>query len=114
MIWTSYYAGSKKIEDKSRLVSIACFPPRRVGMAQYKALAPTPEILRNYKDTSNKVKYVIDYNHQVLGRLSPAEVAADLDGKILCCYEKAGDFCHRHLVAQWLRRNGIKCEELKL
>lgn len=30
----------------------------------------------------------------------------------LLCYEKPDDFCHRHLVADWLRKNGYECEEL--
>ena len=29
----------------------------------------------------------------------------------LICYEKPSDFCHRHLVAEWLNQNGFKCEE---
>ena len=29
----------------------------------------------------------------------------------LICYEKPTDFCHRHLVADWLNKNGIECEE---
>lgn len=29
----------------------------------------------------------------------------------LVCYEKPSDFCHRHLVAQWLSQNGFKCKE---
>lgn len=29
----------------------------------------------------------------------------------LICYEKPTDFCHRHLVADWLNKNGFKCDE---
>jgi len=29
----------------------------------------------------------------------------------LVCYEKPGDFCHRHLVAEWLRAADIPVEE---
>ena len=31
-------------------------------------------------------------------------VPADKD-IALCCYEKPTDFCHRHLVAEWLNNN---------
>ena len=31
----------------------------------------------------------------------------------LVCYEKPGDFCHRHLVADWLNEAGYQCEEYK-
>ena len=29
----------------------------------------------------------------------------------LVCYEKPEDFCHRHLVANWFRENGIQIKE---
>lgn len=32
---------------------------------------------------------------------------------VLLCYEKPTDFCHRHLVAQWLIENGFECKEYK-
>lgn len=31
----------------------------------------------------------------------------------LICYEKPSDFYHRHLVAEWLIKNGFQCEEWK-
>lgn len=31
----------------------------------------------------------------------------------LVCYEKPTDFCHRHLVAEWLCKNGFECHEWK-
>ena len=36
------------------------------------------------------------------------------DGKPFClmCYEKSGSFCHRTIVAEWLRNNGIEIKEL--
>ena len=34
------------------------------------------------------------------------------DDCVLLCYEKSGDFCHRHLVANWLSDNlGIEVKE---
>jgi len=24
------------------------------------------------------------------------------DNVVLCCYEKPGDFCHRHILIKWL------------
>lgn len=35
----------------------------------------------------------------------------DSEDIALICYEKPSDFCHRHLVAEWLNQNGFKCEE---
>ena len=30
---------------------------------------------------------------------------------VLVCYEIPSDFCHRHLVADWLRERGFDIEE---
>lgn len=35
-----------------------------------------------------------------------------LDGKILLCYEKSGEFCHRNFVRQWFNYFGYSCVEL--
>ena len=31
---------------------------------------------------------------------------------VLCCWCKKGDFCHRLIVAEFLRMNGVECEEI--
>jgi hypothetical protein len=36
-------------------------------------------------------------------RLDPAIVANELDGYTLLCWEGPGKFCHRHIVADWLK-----------
>ena len=35
------------------------------------------------------------------------------DQIILLCYEKPDDFCHRHLVAQWLTEHGYDTQEIE-
>lgn len=45
--------------------------------------------------------------------LNPNDILKELgEDAVLLCYEKPGDFCHRHLVSQWLNENGIRCSEL--
>jgi len=62
------------------------------------------------------------FNEQVLDKLNATDVVLDFSrlsydyniGKkdvCLICYEKPSDFCHRHLVAEWLNKNGFRCEE---
>jgi hypothetical protein len=53
------------------------------------------------------------------GVLDPAEIAAKYDGMILTAWEAYEDkartvprMSHRHLIAEWLRSNGFKCQEL--
>lgn len=34
------------------------------------------------------------------------------DGDVLLCFCWPGDFCHRHILADWLRSHGVFIEEL--
>lgn len=113
MIYTSYYAKTKNI-DSSLLVNIARFVPKsmRTTMPSYADVVPTAEMLLKYKKDQDCDSYVKEYREKVLSKLSPAKVAKDLEGKVLCCYEKSTDFCHRHILAEWLQENGFKCSEL--
>ena len=52
------------------------------------------------------------YQEFILSRLDPLQVAQELGhGSILLCWEKPGEFCHRIVVADWLREAGIEVEE---
>ena len=58
------------------------------------------------------------FNKEVLDCLSAKQVYDDLErlsnGRdcVLLCYEKSSDFCHRHLVADWLSKQlNISVEE---
>ena len=111
-IYTSYFAMARKIEDKDKLLSIALWPPKDVHIQCMPYLAPTKEILLRYKQDHDEKAYTKAYREQVLGNLDVNKVAAHLQGRILLCYERPESFCHRHIVAQWLRDGGYDCEEL--
>ncbi len=115
MIYTSYFSSRKyKSEDG---VSIARYCKFWHGYA-FEALVPSEGLLWWWKHLSpeeqNKSQqyYEYLYREQTLSKLNPAEVAMILEGKTLLCFEKTGDFCHRHIVAKWLREAGFECEEL--
>ena len=63
---------------------------------------------KKYKEDGNKEFYIKAFNKEVLSILNSYEILVklkELSGdKIPCliCYEKPSDFCHRHLVANWL------------
>lgn len=115
MLYTSYFSSGKyKHEDG---VSIARYCNFWHGPS-FVALAPSEGLLWWWKHLSHKEQaeseqyYEYLYREQTLSRLNPAEVAMILEGKTLLCYEKTGDFCHRHIVAKWLKEAGFGCEEL--
>lgn len=111
MIYTSYFAKYKGTQG----VAICRWKPNWYNGEQYLPLAPTQRILNWFRETDRREDaqkmYRQLYYEDVLNRLDVHEVARALDGKVLLCYEKRGVFCHRHLVAEWLRSNGYECEE---
>ena len=113
MIYTSYFAMVHRVEDKSKLIGIALWPPKGMGDIKcIRQLAPTKEILLRYKHDYDKNAYIVAYKRDVLSQLDVHKVAKYLDGHILLCYEHPEAFCHRHIVAKWLNDNGYACEEI--
>lgn len=123
MIYTSYFAKLKSLPDNIVPISICGKAPAWYKGLQYKKLAPKYDFFMKWKENHDNNYYIKCFNEEVLGRLNAADVIADLSGlatygfntdeKDVCliCYEKPSDFCHRHLVAEWLQSNGFPCEE---
>jgi hypothetical protein len=105
MIRTSSFKVSGKEQNA---VSIAVSAPRGWKGEKYPDLAPPRRIIRMV----NSVEYTKIYTAEVLEHLDPQSVGDDLDGRILLCWEPAGEFCHRQLVARWLMKNHISCAEV--
>jgi len=102
MIYTSYFANHRNFPPGFDVVNIALKPPFWFKGKHYRYLFPTQEILYKYKADLNKEDYIVNYRFDVLDKLNPQTVFNHLDGSILLCYEKRGDFCHRRIVAEWL------------
>jgi hypothetical protein len=83
-------------------VSISGYAPDWFQGPQYRKLAPKLDFFTQYKLDHDTVAYTKQFNARVLGVLEPEKVFADLDNKILLCYERPGLFCHRRLVAGWM------------
>ena len=121
MIYTTYFAKLKALPKSITPIAICAKPPIGYLGASYRQLAPHYDFYSKYKIDSDANYFTLCYNDQILRHMNPARVVADLyaqvgksycDGDIaLVCYEKATDFCHRQLVAEWLRENGFHCEE---
>jgi len=133
MIYTSYFAKLKSLPDNVVPISICGKAPSWYRGLQYKKLAPKYGFFMEWKENHNNEYYIRCYKEQVTDKLNPKFVVAELDNLLLSsvlgidckidslavphitliCYEKPADFCHRHLVADWLNQNGFKCEEYK-
>ena len=115
-IFTSYFANIKNMVDEIP-ISVALWTPNDIDIIKYGELAPTSKILNYYKKYGNEKQYEIMYNEEVLSELNPHKVVEDLrylsNGKdvALICYEGKSKFCHRHLIAKWLKNNGYEVTE---
>jgi uncharacterized protein (DUF488 family) len=49
----------------------------------------------------------------ILGRLARISQENGELPLVLLCYEPAGEFCHRHVLAAWLRERGVEIRELQ-
>ena len=113
-IYTSYYGNVKKLTALGlRPIGITLYPPKFLPhVPNYQDLAPTFNIFKKEEEEYTKL-----FN-QKLKLLPIRKVIQDLEswGNVkpicLCCYEKPGEFCHRHLVADWLRKHGLEVEEV--
>lgn len=121
MIYTGYYAKLKQyINAGLTPVSIAGRAPEFYTGAQYKSLAPTYNIFKSWKngDITNE-QYVERFKSEVLDKLDKdgfKRMVNSFDTDIiLLCYEKSGDFCHRHIVADWIRNDvGLEVQEFQI
>lgn len=115
---TSYFAMMRHFPDNLTPIAICAKVPAWYEGKVYKKVAPSFDILMAYKKTRDEETYTKAYN-QFLKTLDADQVVKDLmalsDGKevVLLCYEKSSDFCHRHLLAKWLKDHGYNCEEWK-
>ena len=114
-IYTSYWGNAKNIKAAGiMLIGINRYPPKFIkDVTNYAALAPSKELLTAAKTdaTMTDKKFREIFYKEILSKLNPTEVVNRLleigrgrDIAILC-YEKPPDFCHRHLVAEWLNVN---------
>lgn len=111
MINTSYFDNVKNLPDTVCPISIAGKASESYHGIEYKKLAPKLSFWKIWEQTHDNDYYVEQFYKTVLDLLDPQQVYNELyklsNGKIPCliCYEKPGEFCHRHIVANWLSEN---------
>lgn len=116
-IYTSYFARLKSLPKTVVPIAICLYPPDWYTGLCYKLLAPTPSTFLQFKRTANRQRFEENFYDGTLRCLDPQGVRETLselsNGQdvALLCYGKSTAFCHRHLVAEWFRSNGIECTE---
>lgn len=112
-IYTSYFAKIGALPQSIVPISIALSAPKNLGLRELglelKCLAPTWDILKEYKSNDNdKELYIKRFNDEILSEVDKQEILDKLtelsNGQdvALCCYESSEKFCHRNIVCEWL------------
>ena len=112
-IYTGNFANVKKYTAAGLFPISIALSARYFNGALYRKLNPDSSYLNDPED-----EYIPKFKAK-LNNISAKSVIKELEelscGKniVLLCHEKAGEFCHRRLVADWLNRElGIKVVEL--
>ena len=110
MIYTGYYGGLSKVSGPATKVQVSNSAPVPVDIVFEKAVPDWAFIVKPYKDgVISKEEYTERYLQQ-LDKFSENIIGVvkyfNESGKdyILLCYEKPGDFCHRHILADYINK----------
>lgn len=115
-IFTSYFGNSRKLKEAGvNMICVAIGKPRFIaGIPQMLNVCPTRYMVSG---PCSHVEYLKLYD-RILASQDANQVVKQIEmlsgGKdvALCCYEKPGDFCHRHILAKWITENtGIEITE---
>jgi len=109
------FTSNFKISGKNpNAVSIAQGNPQNYIGREYRDLAPSWSLIKRFKNGDiDPAGYEIEYRRDVLGKLDPAKVIEELrPNAVLLCWCKPDEFCHRRIVALWLKETlGINVPE---
>lgn len=109
MIYTGYWAKiNDYISNNLIPVGISGWSPDGYSGKTYKKLAPKYSWWKKWHDEHlSEQWYIEQYYKTVLDTLNPYEVISELqklgNNIILICFETPEKFCHRHIVAKWLK-----------
>lgn len=103
-LYTSYFA---KSANNPKAVSISVGVPKWYTGRQNRIVAPPWALVDSYKrGLTTKEDYARIYREQ-LDKLGEEKVLCGFqEGDILLCWEKPNEFCHRHILAEWLKERG--------
>lgn len=113
MIYTSNFSKSKKVPNP---IAISLKVPKWYVGDVYKKLAPSRELLMDYKnELIDKREYTRRYLIELVANGVTVDTIVDElpDECTLLCWESPDSFCHRHIISWILRRAGIDSKEWK-
>ena len=115
-IFTSYFGNSRKLKEAGiKIICVAIGKPRIIaGIPQMLNVCPPRYMVSGpcYHDEYLKLYDRILASQDANQVVKQIEMLSGGKDVALCCYEKPGDFCHRHILAKWITENtGIEITE---
>ncbi len=117
-IYTSYFGNVKQLEKNNVVpISIALYSPRWRKWHRLPEVAPKKHMVVG---GISREEYVREYENILLNvdfnvffeKIKTISEMSDGRDVALLCYEKPGDFCHRHLLAKFLNeKRGLEITE---
>jgi Protein of unknown function, DUF488. len=116
-IYTSYFSRLRAIDQKKMIpVAVSRGIPAWYSGHVMQEMAPSWDLVKKMKSCTTRQMGATEYLCQTLYPLCPKQIRSRLQaisqGKdvVLLCWESAGEFCHRHLIAAWLGEDPEQCE----
>lgn len=121
---TRIFTGNYEECKAGNLISISGDRGRKVGYVgrALPKLAPRKGFWMTFFNNIGKIPeadniryYIEEYYKQVLSKVDIEDLLKDEKDPILLCYEKGQDFCHRHILAEYIEmKYGIKVRDIKI
>lgn len=114
-VYTSYFANWRKFPEGAVPIAVCRGVPHWFQGKVCYTLAPDWKTVQGMRCSATRKQFVIRYCaylNTLVKSMVLQELAELSEGKdvVLLCYEKPTDFCHRHLIADWLGFNWKKIE----
>ena len=120
MIYTGCYGKCKS----GNLISISGDHGKKVNFNGkfIREFAPKLSFWKIWEDNIGKIDvyentkfYIREYYKQVLVNLDIEQILSEEVDPILLCYEDSNEFCHRHILAEYIElKYGIKVTEIEI
>ena len=109
-IYTSYFGNYRNFSKEALVLGITRYPPK--GVLNLQDCAPSEILLKKYKNKEiDEFTFSVYYKEELKNKFGRPEKLLNIFEKIghgkdliLCCYEKTGDFCHRQVLRDWLKK----------
>lgn len=114
ILYTSYISKISKLDAQGILpVAIVNYLPRNLHVMNLSYLSPPAQTLAKYKKIKDSKVFTMEYAkylntlniNEVLNHIESIMTNHDNKTIALVCYEKSGDFCHRHILAEWIEQS---------